>query len=195
MDAGKLSERVSILTLSKDGVAYTWQTDTTVWAKVELTDGKSLFSAVGIGARAAIVTIRKRQIDLHCMLRWNGLYLFPTSIIEHGKLHWKIDAAIVDVVHCSAARSMTALGDLNRPSQGKEEIARFPAVLTEKYNRWSQGEPYSDQEITCVLVTPKAIILRPGDLVTVNDRSWHVHVFHDLDIWKNEYEMTTRWKA
>ena len=50
----------------------------------------------------------------------------------------------------------------------------------------------SVNELGLVLVTPKAVKLRPGCLVEVRRSAWEVLVPHELDEFKNEYEIGKR---
>ena len=62
-------------------------------------------------------------------------------------------------------------------------------MLTEKYVRYEQPDPYAVNRLTYVLVTPKAVVLQRGGLVTVNGVNYEVQTAHTLDQWKNEYEV------
>ena len=44
-------------------------------------------------------------------------------------------------------------------------------------------------QLGLVLVVPKAIVLEPGKLVSVRGALWEVLVPHELDEYKNEYEI------
>lgn len=77
---------------------------------------------------------------------------------------------------------------LNRPTAIQQESFTFPGILTEKYILNEAEEVY--RTITCqrVLVTPKAIPLRPGDLIRPQGESpYTVRQVMDLDPYKNEY--------
>ena len=49
--------------------------------------------------------------------------------------------------------------------------------------------PYSTNIITYVLVTPKAVTLQRGSVVSVNGTDYAVLLAHVLDPYKNEYEI------
>ena len=66
---------------------------------------------------------------------------------------------------------------------------RFPGILTEKYMKWEQPEPYSVNRLAYVLVTPKPIQLQRGGLVGVSGINYEVQLAHTLDPYKNEYEI------
>lgn len=52
----------------------------------------------------------------------------------------------------------------------------FPAVLTEKYLKHEQLEPYAINLITYVLVTPPSVELKRGGLVQVDGTAYEVQL-------------------
>lgn len=77
---------------------------------------------------------------------------------------------------------------LNRPTAIQQASFTFPGILTEKYIRNEAEEVYRAIARQRVLVTPKAILLRPGDLIRPQGESpYTVRQALDLDPWKNEY--------
>ena len=68
-------------------------------------------------------------------------------------------------------------------------VQTFPGVLTEKYVRHGQEWPMSVNELGLVLVTPKAVTLPPGGLVEARGALWEILAPHELDEFKNEYEI------
>ena len=77
------------------------------------------------------------------------------------------------------------------PDRTTDEMT-FPGVLTEKYVRHEQEWPMSVNELGLVLVTPKVITLCPGCLVEARGAAWEVLAPHELDPYKNEYEIGRR---
>lgn len=72
----------------------------------------------------------------------------------------------------------------------------FPGVLTEKYFRNDAEDVYRAELQQRVLVTPKVIVLRAGDLVQQDtEPSYTVRQVLDLDPYKNEYVIERRWDA
>lgn len=178
LDAGRLSERLEVLELQETSMGvWAWTTARRIWAQVEQTTKTNLFSKVGVGARDAAIVIRRQPLTLHQALRWNGQHLFLTSITKRDRMHLDVQAALVAQIACRAAAD-----------EGKNGI-RFPGVLTEKYAKWDQPEPYSVNRLTYVLVTPKEIVLQRGGLVAVEGVNYEVQVAHTLDEYKNEYEI------
>lgn len=177
MDAGELRERVELLTLEETADGFAWTVSRKVWAKVEITGGKNLFSSVGIGARDVKLTVRAAGITLHHAIRYKGQHLFLAEITSPERGWLELRAALVDVVDC--------LASAEAPNPGPS----FPAVRTEKYLGFVQREPQTENTARYVLVTPKAIDLAIGSLVQVADETLVVQVSHTLDAYKNEYEV------
>ena len=175
VDAGALRDALEVLELKESPAGtWAWTAVRKTWGQVTLTTKRNLFSSVGLVARGAEILLRRQDLRLHHALRWGEQHLFLTAILPEGRLHWKVQAALVDLAQCRAEAGNGAI---------------FPAVLTEKHLKWEQPEPYSINRITYVLVTPKAIALTRGKLVEVNGVNYEVQLAHVLDHWKNEYEI------
>lgn len=192
MNAGKLNERIEIKILQNCGASFWWEPIESVWACAEIQKGKNLFSAVGIGVVGVKFTMRRRPICLHNAIEWNGKHCFLTSIQEIDRMYCEVQAAIIEPVNCIAVRKPESKDEYNRPVQtGEEEvIAEFPGCLTEKYLKRQNETPESRIDSTMVLVTPKPIVIAPGDLVRIAGKPYVVQVVHVLDMYKNEYEIT-----
>lgn len=179
--AGRLDQPLDVLELREtaEGV-WEWVTLRRAWAQVEQTAKTNLFSKVGVGARDAAIVIRRQSLTLHQALRWKGQHLFLTSVTERDRNHLDAQAALVTVDAVTLRADGMAAG------------MTFPGVLTEKYARHGQEWPMSVNELGLVLVTPKAVTLRPGCLVEARGSAWEVLVPHELDEYKNEYEIGKR---
>lgn len=197
IDAGKLAEKVKVLqfTEAQQGV-WEWKPIRPAYAQVELSAGRSLFSNVGIGARAAELILRRQALTLHNAILWGDKHLFLTSIVPEGRTHLRAEAAIVSAAECSATRTESALGEGNRPVSAEVMRVAFPGILTEKYMRYEREETHAETDAGYVLVTPKQIALKAGDLVAVQGgpakAQYHVTAAHVLDSFKNEYEIAFR---
>lgn len=183
IDAGRLDQRLEVLELRKtEPGIWAWETVRKAWAQVEPDAGqrKNLFSSVGTGARNASLVLRRQGLTLHSALRWKGQHLFLTAVVPQGRGHLDVSAALVqvEVVHLAPADS--------------DQGMTFPGILTEKYMAHRQEWPMSVNDLELVLVVPKAITLRPGRLVEFQGASWEVLVPHELDEFKNEYEVGRR---
>ena len=197
IDAGKLRDHLQVLELKEDPAGtWAWRSAWKTWGQVEEATGRNLFSLVGIGARGAEILLRRRPLTLHNALLWEGRHLFLTAILPAGRLHLRIQAALVTPVVCTATRREDSIGAAGRPVHAETMRVTFPGVLTEKYVRYEREEDHAEGESSYVLVAPKAIQLRAGDLVTVQEGPakgvYHVTTCHVLDEYKNEYEIACR---
>lgn len=178
-----LNEKVEVLSLIQDETTndLAWHPVRKCWAAVDLDLQKNIFSSIGIGARGATIAIRAEQkLSLHQAIRWRGQFLFLTSIILVPSRDKKeVKAALCTPIDCQA--------DVDQPSPG----IHFPGILTEKYvaSSHEQLDPYAMVTANNVLVTPKAVKLDPGSWVQVGPDIYQVLVPHELDEWKNEYEI------
>lgn len=177
IDAGKLDKPAQVLELKETGAGvWEWTPVRRAWASITFQPKTNLFSKVGIGARDAAVVVRRQSLTLHNALRWGDIHLFLTSIVPMGRNHLDVDAAVVEVAQCQA--DMDEGGGV-----------QFPGVLTEKYLKFEQENPYATNALTYVLVTPKPIRLQRGGVVAVNGTDYAVQLAHELDPYKNEYEI------
>lgn len=197
LDAGRLNEPVTILDFREvsEGV-WDWTPCRRAWAQIDLQPKTNLFSKVGIGARDVAMVIRRQSISLHQAVDWHGRRLFLTAVTERNRNLLDVDAALVTMTQCKAKRTADTMGPGNRPQTADVLALSFPAVLTEKYAKYQREETFDAAETAYVLVTPKAILLEEGDLVTVTEGPaagvYHLTVRHVLDEYKNEYEIVRR---
>lgn len=176
--AGRLDQPLEVLELRETSSGlWEWVKLRRAWGEVEQTAKTNLFSKVGVGARDAAIVIRKQDLTLHQALRWKGQHLFLTSITKLDRMHLSVQAALVDV------EAVTLQGEPDTAGMA------FPGVLTEQYARHRQEWPMSVNQLALVLVTPKAVALEPGSLVKARGALWEVLVPHELDQYKNEYEI------
>ena len=172
--AGELDQYLQLLTLFGDERGWDWRRDGGFWAHVEAGTGKNLFSAVGIGARDCTLRMRKRPLSLRQAVRWGEQHIFLTAIQPgEDRGHLLVRGALVEITHC--VHHETGLF--------------FPAVMTEKYLGHEQREPMAVNTLRHVLVTPKEIVMDPGDRVEIYGVLWPIQTVHTLDPFKNEYEI------
>lgn len=197
MHAGELRELVDVLSLQNDGNAYSWAVIGFDWVKAERTDKANIFSSVGLGAKTVKFTLRKRaDLTLHNAIRWGGRHCFLTDINNDDIEYSVIVAALVEPTACVATRPQKTRGERGVPVYAQEPLCRFPACVTEKWMGYVQKEPQAELGETLVLVAPKCVTLRAGDLVAVGTLGWYaVRVCHMLDAYKNEYEVLRRKEA
>lgn len=168
--AGKLDQPLEVLELHETAAGvWEWLALRRAWAQVEQTAKTNLFSKEDDGG-----------IPGAYALRWRGQHLFLTSITQQDRNHLDVAAALVTVDTVRLREDETT------------QAMTFPGILTEKYARHEQEWPMSANELGLVLVTPKPITLRPGSLVEVRGAAWEVLVPHELDRYKNEYEIGRR---
>lgn len=173
-----LNQAVQVLELKKSGDVYAWEKTRRTWAKAEQDDRNNLFSSVGVGARGVTFTIRKSwTLTLHNAFLWRGRFCFLTSIVDGDPGFQVVRAALCDPVDCQNDTHLTPPGFL------------FPGILTEKYIGHEQRDPHVEITGDFVLVTPKEITLEPGHWITVSGVYFEVLLPHELDPYKNEYEI------
>lgn len=200
IDAGRLNKAIHVLELQETAPgAWEWGPIRRTWTMLTLQTKKNLFSSVGIGARGAELILRRQPLTLHNALLWGEQHLFLSAILPEGRLHLRVQAALVEPVTCLATRTEDTVGEAGRPTTAETMRMTFPGVLTEKYARYEREETHAENETSYVLVVPKAIQLQASDLVTVQEGSakgvYYVTICHVLDPYKNEYEIAWRGDA
>lgn len=197
IDAGRLNQTVQVLELRETAPgAWEWAPIRRTWTMLTLLTKKNLFSSVGIGARGAELILRRQPLTLHNALLWGEQHLFLSAILPEGRLHLRVQAALVEPVTCLATRTEDTVGEAGRPETRETMRQTFPGVLTEKYVRYEREETHAETDASYVLVVPKMIVLKSGDLVTVQEGPakavYNVTACHVLDPYKNEYEIVFR---
>ena len=197
IDAGKLRDVLQVLELKENPKGtWTWQKVRKARGQVELSTGRNLFSTVGIGARGAEIVLRRQDLTLHNALLRGEQRLFLSAILPEGRLHLRVQAALVEPVTCLATRTEDTVGEAGRPTTAETMRMTFPGVLTEKYTRYEREETHAENETSYVLVVPKVVQLKASDLVTVQEGPakgvYYVTICHVLDPYKNEYEIVLR---
>ena len=192
VNARTFRHRVEVLELKETASGFAWVSAGTRAAAVQQDSKRNLFSSVGLGRPTIRFTMRRCGLTLHQALRLHGMHCFLTEITPiTGDRHFMtVTAALVEPVPCSVIRRVRVRDPvLLRPTLEEERTVGFPACLTEKYVKFDAGIPNSVTEQCYVLVTPKAVQLRAGELVHVRDEPWRVQTHHELDDYKNEYEI------
>lgn len=196
--ASALRDRVEILTLERDEEtgAFSWVVERKRWAAVKLDSQRNLFSAVGVGARGVTVTIRPdRRLTLRDAIRWNGEFLHLTAISMGAERdRQEIRAAICHPEMLTAKpQDRTGRDARNRPVAIPQASYTFPGILTERYHRSEEDEVFRREMLERVLVTPKAVELRPGDLVQRGEEPPYTVLQRlDLEDYKTEYVIERR---
>lgn len=181
MDAGKLNERITLLTLTETPDGYAYVDDKPVYAQATAAEKKTIVTARTVGTSAAQMVFRAGNAPrLMQALRWRDELYMVTAATQEHRLWTKVTAGKVQMF------------DVVAQMYGGGEIS-FPAVLLERYIRQEEGRPMTESAESYVLITPKPITLEHADLVSVPGLGvFHVDVIHRLDPHMNEYEISRR---
>lgn len=197
--ANELRQKADILTLRFDGEKNAWHWEKTVWAGITLTERRSYFSSIGIGAREAEIVLRAAsELTLHRAMRSEGKFFFLTSIVPaENRMRLTVRAAVCESVTLTAKpQSLKGRDAMNRPVEIALPGFTFPGILTERYYRNDEEDFYRAEVQQRALVTPRAIVLRAGDLVQPGEETpYTVRQVLDLDPFRNEYVIERRWEA
>lgn len=191
--SSRLTEKIEILTLVQDDETgdIAWAQSRNCWASVELDTRRNIFSVVGVGTRGATAVIRPdMRLTLHQAIRWQGEFLHLTSItLSQERDRQEIKAAICTPVTMTAKpQARTGKNELNRPIVEQQSSYTFPGILSELYHQNEADEVFRMETLRRVLVTPKTVVLRTGDLVQRGDEApYTVRQVMDLEFYKNEY--------
>lgn len=191
-NARALRHRVEVLTLTETDGGWAYAADGTRAADVRQEDKRNLFSSLGLGRPTVRFTMRRGPLTLHQALRLHGKHCFLTAIapVQDARGYIEVTAALIEPTPCTVSRRAAVRDPVYlRPKLEPERTVAFPGFLTEKYVRFEAGTPGSVSERCNVLVTPKAVTLAVGELVTVGGEAWRVQIPHELDEFKNEYEI------
>jgi len=195
MSISEMRTPVNILDFveSEDSV-FEWRKKIQVWAKVEHQTYNSIFSKHGVTAKSVKITMRKHSgLTLHNALSTAEYgHLVISDIDRDTPGFFVLSAAMVEPVTCKAERTQTVMGQNNRPVIEALTPLVFPGYLTEKYLRQVQEEPMSYSESRYILLTPKPIALETGGLVYIGGFPCEVVIPHELDMYRNEYEVVRR---
>lgn len=144
---------------------------------VEQTKSRGIWSAYATTSEQFRIKTRLDDITLFDTLKWGDIDLWVHSIFEK-------ELGFLEILACRADISNFTL-----------ENNRFFGSLAEKYVKYEEPiEPYSEVQQAMVLVVPKLVSLRAGELVKDDmNRCFVVHCPHELDTYKNEYEVFRRY--
>lgn len=182
--------QIQCLTHCPETNAFNWKTERNTWAAVEQDTRKNLFSSIGIGARGLTFTLRRNpRLTLHNTFLWRGQFCVLTAITDGAPGFQTVRAALAEPAILTAEpQDRKGRDALNRPSAIQQAALTFLGILTEKYIRNEAEEVFRTNLRQRIPVTPKAILLRPGDLVRPRGESpYTIRQTLDLDPWKNEY--------
>ena len=69
------------------------------------------------------------------------------------------------------------------------DMDTFYGIFSEKYVRFEHNTPYAGQDIGLLLITPKTVALRTGDIVAAMDKRFSVQECHMMEKTHNAYEV------
>lgn len=192
MNPGELNERVQILTLKTEADVMRWEVSKNIWAKVEITGKTNYFSKVGIGVLSVKYTMRRQTLSSHNAFLFGGCHYFITRITPISKLYMEVETAKIEPHTCVLRGTETVMGHLNRPTTTPKKLLTFPGCLVEKYMGYMAEKSHGESEIDFVLVTPKDVKTDVGKIVEISGKPFKVIACHDLDEYKNEYEIVRK---
>ena len=160
IDPGKMDRLISVLKY-ENGV---WRETGRLWAKVEYT-AKIVYSAFAASSDGYKVTIRKNGlVGLESALEIDGEHCMITTFETSARMNYvMLSVAKLAPVECILRR------------QG-EDTGTFYGI-------------YAGQDVGLLLITPKTVVLRTGDIVAVMDKRFSVQECHMMEKTHNAYEV------
>ena len=171
IDPGKLDTRISVMGY-RNGA---WEELGTLWGSAEYSI-RVIYSSIAAATQGYKITVRTSSlIRPDRALRLNGDHCLIASLARH-KQYDEIEAAAVKLQRCTLRRQ-------------NADVFEFEAVLAEQYVNWTQATPYARHETGMLLIAPKEIILRSGDIVAVDSVRYSVRACHMVESTHNAYEV------
>lgn len=177
MNIGEFRETIEVYEAQESNEDILLQKTFSIPAKVKLTGTRGIWSSYANMGEKVEITLRKDEITQNNLLKWNGTDLWIYGIDEKTYGFYTISACRADIAVYK-----------------REDESKIIGAITEKYERYSEPrDEYGSIEQLMLLVTPKLVKLRSGDLIKSSAGEWYtVQVAHDLDPYKNEYEIWRR---
>jgi hypothetical protein len=171
VNPGKLDIKIDVLTY-KDG---RWTNLDSLWGSADYS-AKVVYSSFAAGAEGYKLTVRANNlVKLDTALRVCGKHCMIAALRINSR-YVEIDAAVVAPQRCTLRRQST-------------DVSTFEGVLAERYVRWTQETPNAKHETGLLLITPKMIELRPGDIIAAIGGRFSVRECHMLEATHNAYEI------
>ena len=131
--AGRLNKAVQVLELQETAPgAWEWGQFVGHGPCSPSRQRKTCFPRWELGPRRGVV-LRRQDLTLHNALLRGEQHLFLSAILPEGRLHLRVQAALVEPVTCLATRTEDTVGEAGRPTTAETMRMTFPGVLTEKY--------------------------------------------------------------
>lgn len=152
-----------------------WVADRSVWAGAEYLS-KVIFSPLATGAQGYKITaLRFSEPTQHQALVVDGNHCMITAV-RRFLMHVEMDVTIIMPHPFTLRRNNT-------------DVSTFYGALAERYVAWMQQTPGAKSETGMLLVTPKAVELRAGDIVVGAAGRFSVRQCHVADEYRNDYEI------
>ena len=175
MNAGKLDTLVSIVSYNDE--SGEWVAVRDVWAAKEQLTKTNVFSKIGFGTDSVKFTIRSTDLTMHNAIQYGGYHYIITDT-EHNEGRYMV-----------LTTAKVRLTDVSRgPNAGS-----FKAILTEKWNGYATDAAKSTNSDRLVMVVPKSVTVSVNDVLDIEGSYWYAEIQHELDEFKNEYEIV-RWR-
>lgn len=170
LNAGKLRAFVEVLHYTDNE----WKPIFTAYGAYKRIQ-RVIYSRHTVAVPGAQFLMRETGIDRTMAIRYDGKLHLVTEVepVERGYIH--VTAAEVKPRLLFGTRKLHKAGSLNRPIVYDEKITPFWGVVAEKYTRGTQQEPQYEIGTTLILTTPKKLILRPGDQLTLTGQRYNCH--------------------
>lgn len=200
MNPGELRTKIKILKYENLENIYKFTNIKTINTKVEI-DSKgnafsngNVFSKFGMRSNESFtITLRYlKDLTKSNAIKLNDEHYLISYIedIENRHRYLKLTAVKQKIYICEAFRNATLKDELNRPQHILKNIYKFEGYLLEKYIGFNAETISSNTKHTLILMCPKVINLKPGDIVKVDNNKYTVEIDHTLDEYFNEYEIT-----
>jgi hypothetical protein len=171
MHAGDFNKLVTVLGY----VDNAWEACRETWINVEYVS-KVIFSPLAAGGQGYKVTARRyAEPTQHQALRIDGNHCMITAV-RRQLMYVDIDVAIIVPKQFTLRRQ-------------NADIGTFYGALAERFVSWTQQTPGAKSETGMLLVTPKAVELRAGDIVVGAAGRFSVRECHVADDYHNDYEI------
>lgn len=197
MNAGDLKSILNVQKFVFNNGVYSWTYLFRLHSKKEVEYKKAFFSKLGFGTNEIVsFTVRfNRNISKHNSILHEGKHYLITSVtdIDNRHAYQKVDTVQITPKICVLKRlNSTKDNELNRPVKDIQVIYTFPGCIVEKYAKYDQEQVNSSISQTFILITPKEIVLMPGDLIVIDGITYNVQIPHTLDEYQNEYEIAIK---
>lgn len=178
-------------------VVGSWEDHQPLFARIEVKHQLSIYAEYARGSRHRTCFRVREELPItpNYRIYMDGNIYHIYSVVPHPKDHLEILGVQVHPVSCTAHTQIEGgESEEKEPEYIPTQKVYFPAIVSEKYQDQSQGEPMAYTQKTLVLVTPKEILLQTSDLVAVGEEQqpYMVQLGHTLGEYQNEYEVTKR---